>query len=85
MHSAAISRMKCQQSRVAEPWENDDFQRLVQQRKASKDGTGRRTFQANPQKKSTGFAAPKKQNQKITAILEQFQDFGKIGGFFMIR
>ena len=36
VHSAAISSMKCEHSRLVEPWEHVDFQHLLQQRKSAK-------------------------------------------------
>ena len=81
VHSAAISSMKCDRSKLAEPWEQDDFQHLLQQRKSSRDATERRALSKQIRKKLRSFQR-QKQNQKITATLEQFQDFGRLDALF---
>ena len=78
VHSAAISSMKCERSKLAE---HDDFQHLLQQRKSSRDATERRALSKQIRKKLRSFQR-QKQNQKITATLEQFQDFGRLDALF---
>ena len=81
VHSAAVSSMKCEQSRLVEPWEQDVFQHLLQQRKSSRDATERRALSKLIRKKLRSFQR-QKQNQKITTTLEQFQDFGRLDALF---
>ena len=76
VHTAAISSMKRQQWRAVEPWEHADFQRFLQQRKSSRDATERRRLSKQIRKNLRSLQR-QKQNQKITSILEQFQDFIK--------
>ena len=81
VHSAAISSMVCERSKLAEPWEHDDFQHLLQQRKSARDAIERRALSKQIRKKLRSFQR-QKQNQKITATLEQFQDFGRLDALF---
>ena len=55
VHSAAISSMKCEHSRLVEPWEHKDFQHLLQQRKSSRDATERRALSKQIRKRLRFF------------------------------
>ena len=79
VHSAAISSMNCERSNLAEPWEHDNFQHLLQQRKSSRDATERRALSKQIRKKTTVFSASKPESEDHCDL---GQDCGRLDALF---